>query len=81
MIEKIFQYINSRTDKALHFGGGYILATAFPIPALYGLVIALLAGILKEVYDGRNTGHTIDKYDTLATLVGGLIGFIALVIK
>jgi hypothetical protein len=59
-----------------------MLATIFPIPSMWGLVLSTLAGILKEVYDkGHADIHTEDKWDAVATIGGGLIGFIALVIK
>ena len=82
MIEKILRYINNRTDKALHFSGGYILATAFPILPICGLAIALLTGKAKEMYDAKHQeDHTVDKYDMYATWIGGIVGFIVLIIK
>lgn len=82
MIEKILQYLNSKTDKALHFSGGYVLATAFPIAPIYGLCLALAAGKLKEEYDADHKDkHTYDKWDMFATWLGGVVGFIALFMK
>lgn len=82
MAEKILQYLNNRTDKVLHFSGGYILATAFPIVPVYGLGIALLAGKAKEMYDAKHQDkHTYDKLDMFATWAGGAIGYIALMVK
>jgi len=82
MMEKILQYINGNMDKALHISSGYILATIFPIAPAYGLAIALIAGKAKEMYDVKHQDkHTYDKWDMFATWLGGLVGFIVLVIK
>ena len=63
-------------DKGLHFCVGLILcliAGVLTTPAM-GLLLGVIAGILKEVYDKYNNG-TVDALDSLATTVGALIGF------
>ena len=82
MIEKILQYLNNRQDKVMHFSGGYLLATAFPIVPPYGLLIAVIAGKAKEMYDAKHLDkHNYDKCDMFATWAGGIMGFIALMVK
>lgn len=81
-MEKIFKYLNSRQDKCIHFGGGYILATVFPIMPIWGLIIAVIAGKAKEMYDYKHQDrHTYDKWDMYATWLGGLIGWMVLTVK
>lgn len=82
MVEKILQYLNNRPDKVMHFSGGYILCTLFPIAPKYGLLIAAVAGLAKEVYDYYHQDkHTVDKWDMFVTWLGGIVGFVALLIK
>lgn len=83
MFEKILGYLNGiPDDKTKHLGGGYVIATALPFSPLVCLFLALLCGILKEIYDYcHQDKHTVDRYDCLATWAGGVLGFIAMVIK
>ena len=63
-------------DKVLHFCVGLILcliAGVLTTPAV-GLLLGVVAGIIKEIYDKYNNG-TVDVLDSLATTVGALIGF------
>ena len=63
-------------DKVLHFCAGLILclvAGVFTTPAM-GLLLGVISGIIKEIYDKYNNG-TVDVLDSLATTVGALIGF------
>ena len=61
-------------DKKLHIGAGFVLALSSFFIGIYGLVLALLAGIFKEVFDYFDYGKP-DVYDALATWCGGVIGF------
>lgn len=82
MIEIILQYLNNRQDKVIHFCGGYILATVFPILPTHGLLLSLIVGKAKEMYDFKHQDkHTYDKWDMFATWSGGVLGFMAMVIK
>ena len=67
-------------DKKVHiiagalagFTGGwlaYVFIHKYMIIAAVGL--ALIAGLLKEVYDIKKTGF--DKMDLLATVIGGIV--------
>jgi VanZ family protein len=73
------------TDKKLHmivgFAISYSIGAAFVIfkpenkfMFLIGIVIALLIGLSKEVYDYfHKATHTPDIMDALATLLGGVV--------
>lgn len=68
-------------DKVLHFCIGLILclvAGTLLNPAA-GLLLGVIAGIIKEIYDKYNNG-TVDVLDSLATTVGALVGFYILYI-
>ena len=66
-------------DKALHFFVGLILCLVVGVlttPAM-GLLLGVIAGIIKEIYDKYNNS-TVDALDSLATTIGALIGFLLL---
>jgi len=77
MIEKIIAFLNAiPSDKVYHCLGGVVL---FAIGQLfgYGLLLAVLGAIIKEIYDYRHPeSHTADVKDAMATILGGLLGFI-----
>lgn len=77
MIEKILKFLNAiPTDKVAHCLGGVIL---FAIGQLfsYGLLLAIAGAIGKEVYDYFNKStHTPDLWDAVATIAGGLLGYL-----
>ncbi len=77
MIEKIIAFLNSiPTDKVYHCLGGVVL---FAIGQLfgYGLALAILGAITKEIYDYLHPeSHTADVKDAIATTLGGLLGYI-----
>lgn len=81
MFEKLLSIVNTNYDKAFHFCGGYILSTIFPIPIIYGLILAVIAGIGKEIYDKYHVNHTSENLDMYFTVLGGLFGFVALLLK
>lgn len=63
-------------DKQVHFLGGYAIGITFGlvVPVL-GLMLAFAVGLGKEVYDKYHPdNHSADKYDFLATLLGGIFG-------
>jgi hypothetical protein len=63
-------------DKRSHFLGGYALGLTFGLvlPVL-GLGVAMAAGFGKEEWDRRHPKiHTADRYDALATILGGICG-------
>ena len=76
MIEKILAILNSiPSDKVAHCLGGVVL---FAIGQLfgYGLFLAVLGAITKEIYDYLHPNHTADWKDAVATTLGGLLGYI-----
>jgi glycopeptide antibiotics resistance protein len=77
MIEKILAILNSiPSDKVAHCLGGVVL---FAIGQLfgYGLALAILGAVTKEIYDYFHPEkHTADVKDAIATTLGGLLGYI-----
>lgn len=64
-------------DKKAHFLVGAVLSLAlgYLLPPVYGVVAAVLAGAIKEIYDYLHPKtHTCDGNDFLATSFGGLVG-------
>lgn len=76
MIEKIITFLNNiPADKVAHCLGGVVL---FAIGQLfgYGLALAIIGAVTKEIYDKLHPNHTPDVWDAVATILGGLLGFI-----
>jgi len=77
MAKKIIAFLNAiPSDKVYHCLGGVVL---FAIGQLfgYGLALAILGAITKEVYDYFHPDtHTADWKDAFATTLGGLLGYI-----
>lgn len=64
-------------DKIIHFLGGFGIAmTVAPFSPYMAFGAACVVGIGKELYDMTGRG-TPDRYDLLATVVGGAVGTIA----
>ena len=57
---KPYNYVSQHPDKTVR--------------VLAGLLVGVVAGIIKEIYDKYNNG-TVDVLDSFATTVGALIGF------
>ena len=64
-------------DKLYHFVAGLIISLVFSFVfnPLYGVILSIIAGILKEIYDYFDYG-TFDIYDMLATWMGGIVGYL-----
>jgi hypothetical protein len=79
MIEQTLTRLSSiPADKVLHFAAGVVLfAVALPFTgSTYALVVAVIAGFVKELYDALNKkNHTPDIWDALVTSAGGALGF------
>lgn len=77
MIEKLISKANSiPSDKVAHCLGGVVL---FAIGQLfgYGLALAVIGAVVKEIYDYMHKDtHTPDVWDAIATILGGLLGYI-----
>jgi len=65
-------------DKALHFIVGVLIyAAAHFIHLVVGMVAVTVAAVGKEVYDWfHQDRHTPDLWDAVATMAGGVAGFI-----
>ena len=74
-------------DKQLHIGATYILSTSTAAlvynktgdknkATIYGLIVPMIAGIAKEIYD-INHGHS-DIKDILANTVGSSLGIVTI---
>ena len=69
-------------DKQAHFYAGLstCLAISLFFGSVTGLVVSVCAGLVKEAYDSLGFG-AVDKWDAVATIVGGLLGFILILIS
>ena len=64
--------MNIKKDKILHLAAGFIIALLLTwISPLVALLVVVLAGIMKELFDYYFNG-TVDKWDFVATVIGGL---------
>lgn len=65
-------------DKTLHFNAGLALAIVFGafFGAIVGLLLAVAAGVGKEVYDYYTGKGTPELADVMYTWLGGVVGFI-----
>lgn len=77
MIERIIKIVQS--DKALHFLVGFFIAVAIQ-PYFIGAVLAIVMGIVKEIYDRKTPGHVSDIFDLVATVAGSLIGLLIIIL-
>jgi hypothetical protein len=71
-----------RLDLQAHFWAGLAicLAASLFLGSIVGLTVAIIAGIAKELYDMTGRG-TPDVMDAVATIVGGLVGFMLILIS
>ena len=62
-------------DKQAHFWAGLAIMLSISLFGgwIAGLVVATAAGLLKEAYDSMGFG-TPDRWDAVATIIGGLVG-------
>jgi hypothetical protein len=64
-------------DKLLHLIVGMAIAAAPLEKPEHALVLALAAGVVKELYDSKHRDkHTPDPKDALATAAGAMIVFV-----
>jgi len=84
MVERILKKISSFSkDKIMHFTAGMLLFLGFYLffDAGYSLIAVALIGALKEVYDKFHKGHCVEVKDFLATILGGLVVYLFLILK
>lgn len=80
MLERLIELANSvPSDKVAHFVGGVVL---FFIGQFwgYGLALAAIGAVGKEIYDHFHPNHTADWKDALATILGGVFGYVIAVL-
>lgn len=73
----IKQYIVANIDKVVHFLAGMVvgqLLYAWPYAALI-VIVSLALG--KELSDKLLKNGTVDKWDAIWTILGGILGIIA----
>ena len=65
-------------DKFMHFVCGLVIAALFtPFIGAYSIVVVAIVALLKEIYDYLHKDiHTPDFMDWVATVLGGLVGFV-----
>ena len=62
-------------DKIYHLVAGFIISLIFGfINPVLGLVLAIIAGVGKEIYDKKIKKSVIDPFDIIATVIGGILG-------
>lgn len=66
-------------DKALHIIAGVLIyASAHFVSPVVGLSAVAVAAVGKEIYDYFNRDkHTPEVMDAVATIAGGLLGFVS----
>ena len=69
-------------DKQLHFFSGWalMLSVSLFFGWQVGLAVTVLAAVAKEVWDSMGHG-TADLWDAAATVLGGLVGTVLIMIK
>lgn len=65
-----------RTDLINHILLGFFIATVFQFAGIYVILIALFAGLLKELYDKFIKKTMFDWKDLVCTGVGGFLAWI-----
>ena len=65
-------------DKQMHFICGLVIAALLtPFIGAYSILVVAVIAILKEIYDYLHKDiHTPDFWDWVATVLGGLVGFV-----
>jgi hypothetical protein len=65
-------------DKQMHFICGLVIAALLtPFIGAYSIVVVAIVALLKEIYDYLHKDiHTPDFWDWVATVLGGLVGFV-----
>ena len=78
LLAKLYIPCKVPADKQMHFIGGLVIAALLtPFIGAYSIVVVAIVALLKEVYDYCNADkHTADLWDWVATVLGGLVGFV-----
>lgn len=67
-------------DKQAHFLCGLVIAALLtPFIGAYSILVVAIIALLKEIYDYLHKDiHTPDFWDWVATVLGGLVGFVVI---
>jgi hypothetical protein len=78
VLAKLYIPCKVPADKQMHFIGGLVIAALFtPFIGAYSIVVVAIIALLKEIYDYLHKDiHTPDFWDWVATVLGGLVGFV-----
>ena len=78
VLAKLYIPCKVPADKQMHFIGGLVIAALFtPFIGAYSITVVAIVALLKEIYDYLHKDiHTPDFWDWVATVLGGLVGFV-----
>ena len=92
ILSKLFNaVIEISKDKLLHFIFGLLITQIVIVVvstifnpsygvAIIGLIVGVVAGIIKEIYYNNHEGHSIQFSDFIASFIGALSGFILMIV-
>ena len=92
ILSKLFKaIIEVSKDKLLHFICGLLITEIIIVVvstifnpsygvAIIGLIVGVVAGIIKEIYYNNHKRHSIQFNDFIASFIGALSGFVLMVI-
>ena len=92
ILSKLFNaIIEVSKDKLLHFIFSLLITQIVIVVvstifnpsygvAIIGLIVGVVAGIIKEIYYNNHKGHSIQFSNVIANFIGALSGFILMVI-
>jgi hypothetical protein len=77
-LAKLYVPCKVPADKQMHFICGLVIAALLtPFIGAYSIVVVAIVALLKEIYDYLHKDiHTPDFWDWVATVLGGLVGFV-----
>ena len=77
-LAKLYVPCKVPADKQMHFICGLVIAVLLtPFIGAYSIVVVAIIALLKEIYDYLHKDiHTPDFWDWVATVLGGLVGFV-----
>ena len=78
LLAKLYIPCKVPADKQAHALCGLVIAALLtPFIGAYSIVVVAIVALLKEIYDYLHKDiHTPDFWDWVATVLGGLVGFV-----
>ncbi len=78
LLGKLYIPCKVPADKQMHFICGLVIAALFtPFIGAYSIAVVAIVALAKEIYDYLHKDiHTPDFWDWVATVLGGLVGFV-----